>query len=319
MITVSTMIALLSVGLSMHAPPGEEVTPQPGDLPFERIQQKANQLARDLSLGFTEWRPKFMMTYRGERRQWVFGTDNYELLLDSRTGDLVRLSLTDGSHSVRTDSRRTGLRHFASDEDAKMELRSIANKLGVWPNAKMRYAFHPDDPTKSLWGYYFANFKPDLGPYQFYSLGPQLVIGLDSETGRIVEIEQDREYEVTPTEIRVTEAQAKDLAWRAYSSYCSDKGRPLRATKDEADVVGLGYAVPNGWNGSPSGFQRAPYQARLVYRVRFGPATMPGFFDHVSIRADTGQVWGGYVSGVKLSEELLSRIGGGLRTRSSNE
>lgn len=319
MITVSTMIALLSVGLSMHVPQGEEATPQPGDLPFERIQQKANQLARDLSLGFTEWRPKFMMTYRGERRQWVFVAGGYCLLLDSRTGDVVRLYLVDGSHDVKPDSHRTGHRHFASDEDAKMELRSIANKLGVWPNAKMRYKFNPDGPGRIQWGNYFASFKPDLGAYEFHSRGPLLTIGLDSETGRIVEIEQDREYEVTPTEIRVTEAQAKDLAWRAYSSYCSEKRRPLRATKEEADVAGLGYAVPNGWNGSPSGFQRAPYQARLVYRVRFGPYLGFGFVDHVSIRADTGQVWGGYVSGVKLSEELLSQIGGGWRTRSSNE
>lgn len=281
----------------MHAPQGEEATPQPGDLPFERIQQKANQLARDLSLGFTEWRPKFMMTYRGERRQWVFGTDNYELLLDSRTGDLVRLSLTDGSHSVRTDSRRTGLRHFASDEDAKMELRSIANKLGVWPSSKMAYGFRPDDPTREQWGYYGARFLKQVGQYGFVGNGPYLLILLDSETGKIVEISQERGYLELPTEVRISENRAKDIAWQIYRTYCQEREAPLRGNREIA-VAKLGYAAQNGFNGTRNGRERAPFEARLVYCVRFGE-TLQGsrMFDHIDVRADTGELWTGAVIG----------------------
>ncbi|MBL1152610.1 MAG: hypothetical protein D8M22_07730 [Armatimonadetes bacterium] len=276
---------------------GELATPKPLDLPFEVIQRKASQVARDLNLGVTHWEPNRMWTHPGDRRVWEFTGSEYLLKIESTLGYVVSLERRDRSHRVRPYSHRTGNRHFASDEDAKMELRSIANKLGVWPSSKMAYGFRPDDPTREQWGYYGARFLKQVGQYGFVGNGPYLLILLDSETGKIVEISQERGYLELPTEVRISENRAKDIAWQIYRTYCQAREAPLRGNRETA-VAKLGYAAQNGFNGTRNGRERAPFEARLVYCVRFGE-TLQGsrMFDHIDVRADTGELWTGAVIG----------------------
>ncbi|KXK14228.1 MAG: hypothetical protein UZ18_ATM001001796 [Armatimonadetes bacterium OLB18] len=297
MMVFLSLSALLVLSNWASPAQGELATLQPADLPFESIEEKANQIARNLSLGVSSWRPNRLWTREGGRRYWAFDANAYVLKIDSRTGDLVRLYLSDGSHSVKPNSHRTGHLHFASDEDAKMELCSIANKLGVRPNAKMTYKFRSDDPSREEWGHYLASFKPDLGAYEFHSMGPTLKVRLDSETGRIVEIEQDRDFAILPTAIQLSENRAKDIAWQIYRAYCQEKEAPLRGNRETA-VAKLGYAVQNGFNGTRNGWERAPFEARLVFCVRFGePLQGSRIFDHIDVRADTGELWAGAVIG----------------------
>lgn len=275
---------------------GEPASLQQGDLSAEQIRERLQSIARDLQLDGSDWDKGLLMTYDGQRRCWAFWNGKYVVTLDSRRGSVIRVSIGDGSHSVKPDSHRTGHRYFGSDEDAKMELQSIANKLGVWPGAVMRYSFHPDDPNKSNWGYYLASFKPNFGPYAFLTVGPRLAIVLDSETGRIVEVTQERDFLVVPTEIRISETQAKDLAWQIYQNYCSEKEVPMRGTRETATAK-LGYGVQNGFNGTRRGWDLAPFEARLVYRIAFCEPIPPGVYDHIDLRADTGELWAGAVIG----------------------
>jgi hypothetical protein len=226
--------------------------------------------------------------------EWVVDFPG-EYRFNIRKGDGVVASFTNDRRIYeqfkRTQNRT--LRRFATGEAAKPYVQSLANRLGLVPQAKLeKIEFVRDgDPAgtdANRAGRIYVKYRTTPFGYGFFgsSIGNGMGFTIDPVDGTLVTFAQTWHTKIASHVVKVTRAKATAVAKGAFRSY-RQKNKSFHTTSDQAIVkVELKYVLPNAAFGSTYPNRQREKLARLAYIVYFGS-------ESVWIDAATGKLLGG--------------------------